>query len=134
MIDLLWIWLAMMAVLVGGALIITVLQILWRIGRLWFRWLRVWRHVPLVQKNHARAGFGAFLMVAAIGLAVYGAPVRDPFNGWGFASIAGFGFGFLYLFVGIVGSQGARFDFMTLFYFSVLGLACAVLLLRGLPV
>jgi hypothetical protein len=109
-------------------LIQTVLQLLRRISRTWLRW----RHIPLVQKNHTRAGIGGFLMIAAAGLAVYGSPVCDPYNGWGFAGLAGLGL--LYLIVGAVGSQGARFDVMSVIWWGVLGLACAALLHHGIPV
>jgi hypothetical protein len=128
MIEFLTLLVALPALLIGVGLIVTVLQILGMIGRLLYRW----KHVPLVQRNHTRAGLGAFLMVGAIGLMVYGSPVRDPFNGWGFAGLAGLGA--IYFVAGVVGSQSPRLDFMSLFWWSVIGVGCAAVLLHGVRV
>jgi hypothetical protein len=78
---------------------------------------RRWRGVPLQQKNMTRATAGAFVLVVCAVLAVHGFPVV----GWqvtaGLAALA-----LLYLVVGIHGSQGARFDLMSPFWWGVLAL------------
>lgn len=100
--------------------------------RLWLRWKRV----DLQTKNRIRAGGGGFLCALAVGLAVARFPVVDPFidpiRSWLIAGLAGFGL--LYLVVGIHGAHGARFDFMSLVWWSVLGLGCAALLVFGSPI
>ena len=101
--------------------------------RLWLRW----KHVELARKNQMRAGFGGFLLALSIGLAVAKLPpiadqFIDPIRVWLIAGMAGFGA--LYLVVGIHGSHGARIDFMSLVWWSVLGLGCAALLVFGSPI
>jgi hypothetical protein len=101
--------------------------------RLWLRW----KHVPLAQKNQIRAGLGGFLCALAVGLAVVELPqpaerLIEPIRVWLIAGLAGFGA--LYLVVGVLGSQGARVDFMSLVWWGVLGLGCAALLVFGSPI
>jgi hypothetical protein len=78
----------------------------------------------LQQKNITRAAGGAFVLVVCAVLAVYGFPVI----GWqitaGIAALA-----LLYLVVGVCGSQGARFDFMRVFWPAALALGCVALLI-----
>lgn len=81
--------------------------------------------IPLQQKNITRATWGGALLVACAVLAVHGFPVI----GWkvtaGIAALA-----LVYLVVGIHGSQGARFDFMSVFWWAALGLGCVAALLH----
>lgn len=77
----------------------------------------------LQQKNITRATAGAFVLVVCAVLAVNGFPVI----GWqitaGIGAIA-----LLYLVVGIHGSQGERFDVMSVFWWGLLVLGCTALL------
>lgn len=77
--------------------------------------LRRRSNTPLQQKNRTRATAGAFVLVLCVFLAANGFPVI----GWqataGIAALA-----LLYLVVGVVGSQGSRFDAMSVFYWGVL--------------
>ena len=94
-------------------------------------WVR-WRHVPLAQKNHTRAGVGGFLCVLAAGLAAIGWP-PGPNKGYLLGGLISFGL--LYLCVGVIGSQGARFDVMSALWWGALGLGCAALLIfKGIAV
>jgi heme O synthase-like polyprenyltransferase len=81
----------------------------------------------LQQRNITRAAAGAFVLVVCAVLAVNGFPVI----GW--KVTAGiFGIALLYLVVGIHGSQGERFDAMSVFWWCVLALGCiAVLVVIG---
>ena len=82
------------------------------------------RAVPLQQRNIARAGGGAFVLVVCAVLAVYGFPVI----GW--QVTAGIGaLALVYVVVGVCGSQAARFDFMRVFWPAVLALGCVALLM-----
>jgi hypothetical protein len=78
----------------------------------------------LQQKNVTRATAGAFVLVLCVFLAATGFPVI----GWqvtaGVTALA-----LLYLVVGVVGSQGSRFDAMTVFWWGVLAVIAGVLLL-----
>jgi hypothetical protein len=78
----------------------------------------------LQQKNMTRATAGAFVLAVCAVLAVKGFPLV----GWqltaGIAALA-----LLYLVVGIHGRQGARFDFMAVFWWGALTLGCAALLI-----
>jgi hypothetical protein len=89
-------------------------------------------NVPLPQKNKTRATGGAFVLVGCVILAAHGFPVI----GWQATAIIA-AFGLLYVVVGIHGSQGASFDFMSAFWWGVLALGAAVLLgfvkLNGFP-
>jgi hypothetical protein len=87
------------------------------------------RMVPIQQRNMTRATFGAFALVICAVLAANGFPVI----GWqATAGIAAFVL--LYLCVGLHGFQGARFDVMSVFWWAVLALGCAALLVfRGFP-
>jgi hypothetical protein len=82
------------------------------------------RSPSLQQKNITRATAGAFVLVGCAVLALNGFPVV----GWqvtaGIAALA-----VLYLVVGIHGSQGARFDFMAVFWPATLALGCLALLI-----
>jgi hypothetical protein len=85
--------------------------------------LRRGQNKSLQQKNITRATGGAFVLVGCAVLAVYGFPVI----GW--QVTAGIGaLALLYLVVGVVGSQGARFDFMAAFWPAALALGCLALL------
>jgi hypothetical protein len=82
------------------------------------------RGVPLQQRNITRATCAAFVLVVCAVLAVYGFPLI----GWqataGIAALA-----LLYLVAGILGSQGARFDFINrVFWPAVLALGCVAFL------
>ena len=79
--------------------------------------------MPLQQKNITRATCAAFVLVGCAVLALYGFPVV----GWKIT--AGIGaLALLYLVVGVCGSQGARFDFMAVFWPAVIALGCLALL------
>jgi hypothetical protein len=80
-------------------------------------------NVPLPQKNRTRATGGAFVLVACAVLAAHGFPVI----GWQATAIIA-AFALLYVVVGIHGSQGASFDFLSAFWWGVLALGAAVLL------
>lgn len=86
-----------------------------------------WRRMPLQQKNHIRAGLGAALTTLAIVLWARGLPADMlPIGGY---IVAGAGaFGLLWLVVGIHGAHGARFDFMSAFWFAVAAVGCVALL------
>jgi hypothetical protein len=98
----------------------------------WRGW-RHWRALPLVQRNHTRAGAGASVLVA---LGIY-TVMRGGF--WAMSEIelygaAGLGaFAALWLVVGVIGSRGgSRFDPMSIFWWSVLCLGgIALLLIKG---
>ena len=112
---------------------LALLRDLFRLGRGAARLARVRRNnVPLPQRNKTRATGGAFVLVACAILAAHGFPVI----GWQATAIIA-AFALLYLVVGIHGSQGARFDFMSAFWWGALALGAAVLLgflkLNGLP-
>jgi hypothetical protein len=99
-----------------------------RLGRNITYPLARWRMLPLAQKNMTRATFGGFLVALALGAAAAGIPFQHPGGAW---AVAGAGsLGLLYLTVGIFGSQGARFDVMSVFWWSALGLGCAAVLLH----
>jgi hypothetical protein len=87
-----------------------------------------WRRVPLQQKNHTRATFGGFLLALSIGAVASGVPFRHPGSVWAVAGAGGFGL--LYLVVGVLGSRGAAFDSMSVFWWSVGALGCAAALLH----
>ncbi len=99
-----------------------------RLGRNITYPLARWRMMPLAQKNMTRATFGGFLAALAVGAAAAGIPFRHPGGVWAVAGVGGLGL--LYLAVGVFGSQGARFDFMSVFWWSALGLGCAAVLLH----
>jgi hypothetical protein len=82
------------------------------------------RDAPLQQKNITRAAAGAFVLADCAVLALHGFPVV----GWQVtAGVAAFAL--LYLIVGVCGSQGARFDFMAVFWPAVLALCCLALVI-----
>lgn len=95
--------------------------------RLWRRW----RAVPLQQRNMIRATAGAFVLVSCAVLAAHGFPVVGSKLTAGLAAIA-----LLYLVVGIHGAHGTRFDPMSVFWWAVLAvIAAAVLVFKfaGFP-
>jgi hypothetical protein len=77
----------------------------------------------LQQKNITRATVGAFVLVVCAVLAVNGFPVV----GWQITAGI-FAIALLYLVVGIHGSQGERFDAMSVFWWCVVVLVCIALL------
>jgi hypothetical protein len=81
---------------------------------------RRWRGVPLQQKNMTRATAGAFVLVGCAVLAIHGFPVV----GWQITAALAV-VALLYLVVGVHGSQGARFDLMSPFWWGVLALIAA---------
>ena len=91
------------------------------------RVLAWWRRVPLQQKNHIRAGLGAVLVTLAIGLWAQGYAALFPPIG-GYVLAAGGGFGLLWFIVSVRQVAGARFDFMSAFWFAVAALGSAALL------
>jgi hypothetical protein len=109
-----------LAVLLAGAPIVVLFDLL----RLW----RLWRMVPLAEKNMTRATAGGFLVTLCIGAAASGIPFRYPGGEWVLASVASSGL--LYLCVGVAGSHGARFDVMSVVWWSVGALGCVAVLLH----
>jgi len=99
-----------------------------RLGlRAWRPW-RQWRAVPLPQRNMTRATFGGFVVALSIGFAATGIPFCYPVAAWALAGVGGLGL--LYLVAGATGSQGARFDFLSLFWWGVGAAVCAAALLH----
>lgn len=90
--------------------------------------LMTWRRVPLQTKNQVRAGAGAFAIVLSIGLWARGVPATVLPAIGGYATVGLASFGLLYLVVGVHGAHGARFDFMSAFWWSVAAIGCATLL------
>jgi hypothetical protein len=123
----------MLAIL--GGLILLPLILLWRGLRLALRWWghwRRWRMVPLAQRNMTRATVAAFVLALCIGFAATGVPFRDPIAASALAGVGGVGL--LYLAAGVFGSQGARFDVISVVWWGVgaLGLMAALLHLEGI--
>ena len=98
------------------------------------RLVAAWRRVPLQQKNHIRSTWGGFLLVLSIGLAVRRFPAADPIELYVLGGLGAIGL--LYLVVGIHGAPGARFDFMSGFWWAVtaIGCAAALVLFQGISV
>jgi hypothetical protein len=86
--------------------------------------LRSGRNTPLPKKNITRATAGAFVLVGCAAVAFYGFPVI----GWQVTAVIA-ALALLYLCVGIHGSQGARFDFMAVFWPCAVALGCLALLI-----
>jgi hypothetical protein len=87
-----------------------------------------WRRVPLQTKNQVRGGGGAALVMLAIGLWARGLPASmPPIGGYLVAGMAAFGL--LWLVVGVHGAHGARFDFMSAFWWAVAAIGCVALLI-----
>jgi hypothetical protein len=99
-----------------------------RLGLLVGRQRRQWRMVPLPQRNMTRATFGGFVVALSIGFAATGIPFRDPVAAWALAGVGGLGL--LYLVAGVFGSQGARFDVISVFWWGVAALGCVAALLH----
>jgi hypothetical protein len=86
-----------------------------------------WRHRPLQQRNHIRAGVGAFLVMLTVGPLAHGVPEPlRPIAGYLIGGLGGFGL--LWLCVGILSAHGARFDFMSAFWWAVAAVGCVALL------
>lgn len=113
-------------------LVVGLISIPFSLARAGFRIWRNWRVVPLVQRNHTRAGVGAFALVA---LSIYIAK-RGGFSSMGeveLACIAGLAaFSALWVCVGVIGSRGARFDPMQIFWLGAICLGAVALLLKGM--
>ena len=94
-----------------------------------------WRSVPLHEKNRVRATAGAAALILCAVLALKGFPVLGA-KGTGIVAA----FALLYLVVGIRGSHGASYDFMSAFWYAAGALGgvalCVFMMLhqvRGLP-
>jgi hypothetical protein len=85
-----------------------------------FKLWRRWRAVPLQNKNMTRATGGAFVLALCAALAASGFPYLGPKITGAIAALA-----LLYLGVGISGAHGARFDWMSAFWWSLLALGAA---------
>jgi hypothetical protein len=107
---------------------LVLLRDLFRLGRGVGRLARNRRAVPLPQKNMTRATFGGFVVALSIGFAATGIPFRDPVAAWALAGVGGLGL--LYLVAGVFGSQGARFDVISVFWWGVGALGCGAALLH----
>ena len=79
-----------------------------------------------------RATFGGFVVTLAVGFAATGIPFQNPVTAWALAGTGGLGL--IYLIAGVVGSQSARLDVISVFWwgFSALGLALALLHFNGM--
>ena len=119
-----------MLVLLPFALLRGLVLLLWRLGRL-VR-LRRGQQRPLQQRNMTRATFGGFVVALCIGFAATGIPFQYPVAAWALAGAGGLGL--LYLVAGACGSQGARVDAISVFWWGVggLGLAAVLLHLEGM--
>jgi hypothetical protein len=119
---------------IAALLVIGLISIPFNLARAGFRMWRNWRVVPLVARNHTRAGVGAFVLVAlAIYTAKRGFASMFNFELYAVAGLAAFAA--LWLVVGAIGSQGARFarfDPMQIFWLGVICLGAVALLLKGL--
>lgn len=114
---------AVMLALVPLFILGNLIRLGWRLSRL----ARSRRHqVPLAQKNITRATFGGFLLVVTAGAALHG---HFP----PLVLAAAGSFGALYLVAGALGSQGARFDVISVFWLSIGAAGCvaALLYLKG---
>jgi hypothetical protein len=90
---------------------------------------RRWRAVPLHERNVIRATIAVFVLVFCGWLAAKGFPFIGPKATGAIAAFAG-----LYFVVGISGSQGARVDWMSLFWMTAAALGCAAfLIMNGMP-
>jgi hypothetical protein len=94
---------------------------------------RHWKQsVPLSEKNKVRATFGAAALVGCAVLAVKHFPVIGAKATMGIAALA-----LLYLVVGVKGSHGASYDFISAFWYTATAIGCAALLvfikLHGWP-
>lgn len=86
------------------------------------------RAVPLPQRNMTRATFGGFVVALAVGFAATGIPFHNPVTAWALAGVGGLGL--LYLVAGAFGSQSARFDVISVFWWGVGALGCVATLLH----
>src|SRR5271169_2196247 len=118
--------------ILGLLLIVLPIELAMGLGRGWRRW----RAVPLVEKSHARAGMGAFVLVA---LAIYTVK-RGGFSPMADVELYVVGgasaFAMLWLVVGMVGSRGRlSYDPMQIFWLGVVGVGALVLLsVKGWPI
>jgi hypothetical protein len=116
---------------IAALLVLGLLSIPFHLARGAFRMWQNWRVVPLVQRNHTRAGIGAFGLVAlAIFAAKRGLSSMTEIELYAVAGLAAFAA--LWLVVGVIGSRGARFDPMSVFWLGVISLGAIALLLKGL--
>jgi hypothetical protein len=117
---------------IAALLVLGLLSIPFHLARAAFRIWRNWRAVPLVSRNHTRSGVGAFVLVAIPIFIVK----RGGFSSMGeveLACIAGLAaFSALWVCVGVIGSQGARFDPMSVFWLGVICLGAVALLFKGI--
>jgi hypothetical protein len=119
----------LVVIVLPAALLIALLIDLVTVWRLVARPMQRWRATPLHLRNRSRATFAAFILALCAVIAANGFPVVGPELTAGIAA-----FGLLYLCVGIHGSQGARFDVMSIFWRVVLALGCGALLaIKGFP-
>lgn len=96
-----------------GRIIVLVIGALLALDLLAGLWLRR-RVLPLQQRNRTRAAGGAFVLVLCLFLAANGFPVIG-----GHVTAAISALALLYVVVGVVGSQGSRFDVMSVFWWGV---------------
>jgi ParB-like chromosome segregation protein Spo0J len=101
-----------------------------RIIRWFWRRRAAWRAVAMQQKSHVRAAGGTFLVVGVVGAAIAGFIPLDINSPVLWAALGIAGFGLLWLVVGVFGSR-CRYDPMSLIYWSVLVVCCALLFLTG---
>jgi hypothetical protein len=82
-----------------------------------------WKHIPLHERNRVRATAGAAALVGCAVLAVKGFPLVGAKATMGIAALA-----LLYLVVGVKGSHGANYDFMSAFWYAATAVGSVALL------
>ena len=97
----------------------------WRLGE-------GYRQMPLHERNRVRAMAGAAALILCAALALKGFPVLGA-KGTGIVAA----FALLYLVVGIRGSHGASYDFMSAFWYAAGALGgvalCVFMMLHQVP-
>jgi hypothetical protein len=85
---------------------------------------RHWKQVPLHEKNRVRATAGAAALIGCAALALKGFPVIGGKATGIIAAMAA-----LYLVVGVKGSHGAQYDFMSAFWYAASAIGGVALLI-----
>ena len=115
---------------IAGLLVVGILSIPINLARAAFRISRKWRGVPLVQRNHTRAGVGAFALVAIPIYIVKRGGFSSMFDIELYFLAASSAFAAIWLVVGVAGSR-LRYDPMQIFWLGVLGLGAVALLVEA---
>jgi hypothetical protein len=89
-----------------------------------FRLRGRWKQVPLHERNRVRATFGAAALIGCAAFALKGFPLIGARATMGLAALA-----LLYLVVGVKGSHGAQYDFMSAFWYAASAIGGVALLI-----